>query len=313
MSPPATAVRGRSHQPPPNPCWLPIVCLLAACSSPAATTTAPAGPTTSTDPATTASPATTSAAPSATTSTETTTPAVDTPVRLTIVYDNTAADARLGAAWGFSALVEAPGGTLLFDTGGDGALLLANMAQLGIDPASIETVVLSHAHDDHTGGLPALLHAGAHPTIYVTASFPAGPRASLAAEAAVVDVSAPQQILPGIFSTGEMGGAVPEQGLVIVTAAGTVLLTGCAHPGIVAMVEQAREVLPGDIHLVVGGFHLAQTPPAAVAAIVAAFRDLGVQRVAPAHCTGEAAIAAFAREYGDDFVPAGAGAIIEIG
>jgi len=307
VSPPATAPRGPSYRPPPNAWWLSVVCLLAACSSPAATTTTP------TEPVTTAFPATTSTAATTTTSPETTAPAPDTPVRLTIVYDNTVYDARLGAAWGFSALVEAPGGTLLFDTGGDGALLLANMAALGIDPASIETVVLSHEHDDHAGGLPALLQAGADPTVYVPASFPAGPRAQLAAETAVVDVSAPQQILPGVFSTGEMGGAVPEQGLVIATAAGTVLLTGCAHPGIVAMVERARELVPGDIHLVVGGFHLAQESPATVAAIVAAFRDLGVQRVAPAHCTGEAAIAAFAREYGGDFIPAGAGAIIEIG
>lgn len=295
--------------------------LLAACAAtPAATTTsaAPAAGTTSTTPATTTTTtlatttvvATTTTAAAAPPTTTTEPPA---PLRLTIVYDNTAADPRFGAAWGFSVLVEAPGGTLLFDTGGDGALLLANLALLDVAPAAITTVVLSHGHDDHTGGLQALLDAGAMPTVYLPASLPAGLRTRLAARTAVVEVSAPQEILPGVFSTGEMSKGIVEQALAIRTAAGTVVLTGCAHPGIVDIVERAAEVVPGPIALVIGGFHLLEASPAAVGEVVAAFRDMGVQQVAPTHCTGDAAIAAFAGEYGDGFVAAGAGRLIEVG
>ena len=76
---------------------------------------------------------------------------------VTILYDNTSYTEGTEADWGFACLIEAHGRTLLFDTGAKGQLLLSNMAQLGIDPARIEQVVISHSHWDHTGGLDALL------------------------------------------------------------------------------------------------------------------------------------------------------------
>jgi len=72
---------------------------------------------------------------------------------ITIVYDNYQSDQRLSTAWGFSTLIEYGDYSLLFDTGGDGQILMENMRTLGIDPTRIDSVVLSHAHDDHTGGL----------------------------------------------------------------------------------------------------------------------------------------------------------------
>jgi len=80
-------------------------------------------------------------------------------MKIIIVYDNRTLDPNLTSGWGFACLV---GDDLLFDTGGDGRTLLSNMAQMGIDPAGIRTVVLSHAHGDHTGGLGALLGTGDH-------------------------------------------------------------------------------------------------------------------------------------------------------
>ena len=81
----------------------------------------------------------------------------DYPVRITIIYDNNPYDPRLRTAWGFGGLIETRDTTILFDTGGDGATLLGNMATLGIEPENIEVVVLSHIHGDHTGGLGSLL------------------------------------------------------------------------------------------------------------------------------------------------------------
>ncbi len=63
--------------------------------------------------------------------------------------------------------------TMLFDTGANGEALLRNLATLGKDPLKVEAVVLSHAHDDHTAGLDALLDAGARPTVYLLSSFAA--------------------------------------------------------------------------------------------------------------------------------------------
>jgi predicted metal-dependent RNase len=94
-------------------------------------------------------------------------------ITITIVYDNYQEDQRLSTGWGFSALIESQDYTLLFDTGANGLILLQNMRILGIDPLKIDSVVLSHAHDDHTGGLLTLLNTGVKPTVYLLPSFPA--------------------------------------------------------------------------------------------------------------------------------------------
>ena len=92
-------------------------------------------------------------------------------LKLTILYDNTATEPSLASGWGFAALIEQGGHTLLFDTGESGQFLLDNMEELGVDPASIEAVILSHEHEDHTNGLWALLDKGFHPTVYAPAAF----------------------------------------------------------------------------------------------------------------------------------------------
>jgi 7,8-dihydropterin-6-yl-methyl-4-(beta-D-ribofuranosyl)aminobenzene 5'-phosphate synthase len=93
-------------------------------------------------------------------------------LRITIVYDNRELAPSLGTSWGFAAVVELRGHTVLFDTGADAPTLLGNMRALGIDPRSIEAVVLSHAHGDHTGGLQGLLETGIRPTVYLHTFFP---------------------------------------------------------------------------------------------------------------------------------------------
>ena len=231
---------------------------------------------------------------------------------VTIVYDNNAYDGRLRTAWGFAAMVEYRDEDLLFDTGGEGEILLDNMAILGIDPSSIDSVVLSHIHGDHTGGLTALMENGTRPTVYLPPSFPANFKRQVSGRTDMVEVMAGQAIAEGIFTTGEMGRSIPEQALVIEMARGLVVITGCAHPGIVQVATQAKESFGGQIHLVMGGFHLGGKIEAEISAILAAFRKLGVEKVAPCHCTGDRAIAMFAAEYGDDFIEAGVGRMISI-
>ena len=68
------------------------------------------------------------------------------------------ADEGLGE-WGFAALVEVDGSTLLFDTGAHPDTVLRNAEAMGIDLSRVTDVVLSHNHDDHTGGLVALRRA----------------------------------------------------------------------------------------------------------------------------------------------------------
>lgn len=232
---------------------------------------------------------------------------------LTILYDNNPYAPGLKTLWGFACLVESGEATVLFDTGGDAPLLLANMAALGIDPLSIEIIVLSHIHGDHTGGLKGLLEMGVRPTVYLPRSFPGDFKAQArAGGATVVEVDGPLEIMPGLWSTGEMGDGIREQALVVRTGLGLVVITGCAHPGVEKMVARAKEIGQGEVHLVMGGFHLGGASRGRIEDIIAEFRRLGVRKVAPCHCTGQRAMEMFAREYGEAFVRCGVGKEISV-
>jgi len=228
-------------------------------------------------------------------------------MHITVVYDNYAHDPRLQTAWGFSCVIERGPTTVLFDTGGDGAILLANMATLGFDPQKIDIVVLSHIHDDHTGGLARLLAAADGPTVYAPQSFPEGFKAQIRSQAELVKVRDPQQIADGVYTTGEMGRNIIEQALVLDAGQDTVVITGCAHPGIVAMVRQAEQVTGKPAGLVLGGFHLKDASAPTIQTVVDEFVAMGVRRVAPSHCTGDQAIALLGKVYGTDYIASGCG------
>ncbi len=232
------------------------------------------------------------------------------PLTLTIVYDNNAFDARLKSAWGFACLLEMGETTILFDTGGDGTTLLGNMASLGIDPRRIDVVILSHYHNDHTGGLDALLDVGSHKVVYVPRSFPADFKARVGQRANVIEVSESIKITSRIRTSGEMGTAIIEQSLLIETERGLIVLTGCAHPGIVEIVRQAKTY--GDVRMIMGGFHLKDKSADEVEQVIAELKQLGVRQVAPSHCTGDAAIQQFKQAFGADFIPVGAGTVISV-
>jgi 7,8-dihydropterin-6-yl-methyl-4-(beta-D-ribofuranosyl)aminobenzene 5'-phosphate synthase len=239
-------------------------------------------------------------------------------VRITVVADNNGPVpdgvhpiSRLGTAWGFACVVETGDERILFDTGSDGTMLIANMDALGIDPTAIDTLVISHEHWDHVGGVDALLNAGARPVAYVPRSFTDEFRERLAARVTVVEVTGQSAVGERARTTGELGTSIVEQALVVPSAEGLVVVTGCAHPGIAHIVRSAAA---GDrVALVVGGFHLKDADTREIAEAVEELRGLGVARVAPTHCTGDAARARFALEFGDDCIPVGVGTVIEVG
>ena len=96
------------------------------------------------------------------------------------------------------------------------------------------------------------------------------------------------------------------------TGAGLVIVTGCAHPGIVEMVRRAKEVTAGEVALVMGGFHLGRASRGQIEDIIAEFRRLGVRQVAPCHCTGEKARAILEKHFGSNYLRIGAGAVISV-
>jgi 7,8-dihydropterin-6-yl-methyl-4-(beta-D-ribofuranosyl)aminobenzene 5'-phosphate synthase len=225
-------------------------------------------------------------------------------VRITVVYDNNQYAPGLRTGWGLAVLVESHESVVLFDTGGDGPTLLANMR---------DAVVLSHAHGDHTGGLDGLLDTGIRPTVYLLPSFPEDFKRHLRSRVPVVEIEAGKKVIGGVSTTGDLDGGIPEQALVVETARGLVVVTGCAHPGVARMVAQVVSRRAEPVHLVLGGFHLRDATPDQIQTMITEFRRLGVERVAPCHCTGDRAIGMFAAAYGEDFIPAGVGRTIVVG
>lgn len=234
-------------------------------------------------------------------------------IKISIVFDNNPADAALRTGFGFACVVETPGKKILFDTGSDGDTLLYNLDKLNILPTEVDAVVVSHNHWDHTGGLEEFLRHNPDPVIYLPASFPGEFVDSLREYgAAIVRVDRGQKIGEGINSTGELSGPVNEQSLICSSERGLVVVTGCAHPGILHIVEVAKAISE-NVYLVMGGFHLRDQSISSLRRIVDDFRQLGVVKVCPCHCTGDAARALFAEAYGGNCVLGGVGTRIEIG
>jgi len=234
-------------------------------------------------------------------------------VTLTVVYDNYALTEGTKADWGFSCLIEGTDKTILFDTGTRGDILLGNMEVLGIDPASVDAVVLSHIHRDHIGGLGSILDTKADISVYFGDSFPAAfAQDILDRGARPVRVRGPVEICENVFSTGELEGSTPEQSLILDTKRGLIIITGCSHPGVVTILKRAKELFDKDISLVFGGFHLTSASETAVRRIIESFKALGVRTCGPTHCTGDRAIALFREAYGTNCIPMGVGQIIRV-
>ena len=232
-------------------------------------------------------------------------------VRVTIVFNNVIGREDLGYGWGMAVYVEGYERGILFDTGDNGTILIENLQKLGIKSEDVDFVFLSHAHEDHTGGLWSFLREKSDVTVCLLRSFPASFKARVKEMGAtVLEVDEPVELLPGVWTTGPLGEAIEEQSLILRTQEGILILTGCSHPGITNIVKKARELFPEDrLLFVTGGFHLLSTPRGIVRRIAEELKQLGVEKIGPSHCTGEEAREIFKEVFGENFVEAGAGTV----
>jgi len=234
------------------------------------------------------------------------------PVKITVVYDNRSLQEDLTPDWGFACVVDAAGHRLLFDTGAKGNLLLANVKKLGIDPATFEAVVISHNHWDHTGGLESVLPlCSARCYVPASAATELGARVKKAGGTSI-PVAGRASIWPGVWLTGELGDAIKEQSPVLETDSGLVLITGCAHPGVVNIARRVKEDFGRPPWLVLGGFHLGGASTEEVKRIIEALKALGVAKAGPGHCTGEQAIAQFQQSWPDGLERIGCGRVLKL-
>ena len=170
--------------------------------------------------------------------------------QIRIVYDNEAKEG-FRRQWGFACLV---GENTLFDTGGDLDTLLFNMMRFEVNLALIDTIVLSHSHGDHVGGIGIVDKLG-KVRVFVPKSFSGRFKRKLSSRSNVnlVEVSVATAISDGVFTTGELGQFTKEQALVVETSKGLVVIAGCSHPGVENILRSAAQF--GEVYAVVGGFH----------------------------------------------------------
>lgn len=234
-------------------------------------------------------------------------------VTATILYDNYVVDKNTKADWGFSCLIEGAEKTILFDTGTKPEILWQNIDELGVDVKSIDCIVLSHNHGDHTGGLFSILEKNSDVTVYLLSSFDYSFRKKITGTGAeIVVVNEPIEICKDVFSTGKMGSNIKEQSLILNTIKGELIITGCSHQGIIKILEKSKEMNDKDIYLVFGGFHLMDYSSAQVEEIAESSKEIGVEYCGATHCTGRDAIKVFKDAYGKKYVKMGTGKVVII-
>jgi 7,8-dihydropterin-6-yl-methyl-4-(beta-D-ribofuranosyl)aminobenzene 5'-phosphate synthase len=218
-------------------------------------------------------------------------------MKLSIAYDNEAKEGFV-SGWGFSCFIATGDDSILFDTGWDGCVLLQNLKALGISPKEIEKVVISHQHWDHMGGLTVLLNANPDLEVYVPVSFSKRLKDELSARARLVEVSGRQEICHNIHTTGELGTDIKEQSLLLDSARGLYVVTGCAHPGLVETMGVAAQF--GKMAGIIGGLHGTTE-----------YNLLeGLDLIACCHCTVHKE--GIRKRFPDAYMDIGAGSVLEL-
>lgn len=237
-------------------------------------------------------------------------------MEIKIVFDKKAVDNELSIGWGLSVLID---GIILFDTGESGDYLLANMRKMGIDIEKIDAVVISHDHWDHTGGLWDILRIRKGMKVYALPNFGGAFKEKVEnLEGMLLENKDFAEIAKDIFVTGEIEGSyngmyMPEQAVVIRTEMGITVITGCAHPGIIKMLEKVKKKFSREtLYLVLGGFHLKDNDRRLIEIIVSRFKDMDCKNVGPTHCTGEDAESIFKRIYKDSFISVKVGQALKV-
>lgn len=249
-------------------------------------------------------------------------------LEVTILANNTVEKREVLAEHGLSFYFKYQGREYLFDTG-QGEVLFSNAEKMGIDLKNIDTVFLSHGHDDHTGGLKELLQLNpgvrvfAHSEVFLPKYKKVEGELEFigseveksevknfeAAETAVAAAA-------GIYSTGEI--PAPKESyinpryvlikdgqqltdpfnddisLYLEAESGIVILLGCSHKGVKNIINEIRaEIGDKKIAAILGGMHLKRKSSKQLEELIDYFREIDFELLVPMHCTGREAAVKF--------------------
>jgi 7,8-dihydropterin-6-yl-methyl-4-(beta-D-ribofuranosyl)aminobenzene 5'-phosphate synthase len=91
-----------------------------------------------------------------------------------------------------------------------------------------------------------------------------------------------------------------------------VIVTGCAHSGIINTINHCQKLGGNEkIHAVIGGFHITQASPKRIAKTVQALKEKKIKYLVPLHCTGFEAMAAIQQAFPKKFIIPSVGTVIE--
>lgn len=243
-------------------------------------------------------------------------------LKLTILAENKVRKSNLLAEHGLSIWIELDDKFFLFDAG-QSDVYLTNAYKLGIDVTCADSIILSHGHYDHGGGLlyfPSKTAAKliAHPSAFkrkvsrqdngqlafagLPKNLPSWP--DLQFNSSICQIHDTAYAVTGIETdTGykksaenmfiqENGQIYPdpmidEQVMVIARNYGLVVILGCSHPGVINCLLHIKRKFPGHkINTVIGGMHLSNKNDNELVQIIDMFRELEISRLLPLHCTG---------------------------
>ena len=244
-------------------------------------------------------------------------------MKLTVLMDNhTYIDQYYLGEPAVCYLIEDGDHVILLDTGYSEAVLI-NAERMGIDLSRVTDIVLSHGHNDHTGGLPAFFARFTQPVrlfAHPAALLPKRVDSQLVGSPFSLD-QLPQHVTPRLLtkpgavsehvmflgeiprmypfererSIGESAAAcgccweadalLDDTSLALTLPEGVFVVTGCAHAGVCNTVAYAKQLAGNPRVLgVLGGFHLFEADETLTQTILT-LGALGVERVYPAHCT----------------------------
>ena len=248
-------------------------------------------------------------------------------MKLTLLTDNhTYIDRYFLGEPAFSCWIEAEGRRFLLDTGYSD-VFLRNAGQLGLPVEALDAVILSHGHNDHTGGLEPLCAALgerrpeliAHPGVFeprydggAAVGCPV-PREKLERHFAlhltreplwlterlvflgeVPELAEPRQAV-GTLADGSPDRCLDDSALAWAGRKGAYLITGCSHSGLRNLMAYALEVTGCEkIAGILGGFHLLKLD-ALARRTVADLARRQVEELWPCHCTAFSVRAELAR------------------
>ena len=218
-----------------------------------------------------------------------------------LVENNTRIDNYLLAEPALSLLIEHKDRKILFDTGYSD-IFIQNATTLGIDLGCITDIVLSHGHNDHTGGLnffsitTSNIKLTAHPNIFdkkieKDGTFYGCPvsKEKLEAQFKLNLTKVPYYITEDLLFLGEIENNISEDiddsALVYITQKGLFIITGCSHSGVINIINYAKKVTGIDKILgILGGFHLIDKKEAEIEKISDFFKKERIEYLAPCHC-----------------------------